>query len=145
MSLRRSWEPRSTRVGLGALALRCHGKRDFHRTLTGISPAGTRSRGGGKSIRQRLSKCTTRRRGKNKRNKKPYAPLSFLVAQGLLIKQSLSGCSQSTLSRDQPVASCTSRQAKEHSRLRLPHAWPIPSVYGMVTQSPLPRVHQGNS
>ena len=25
--------------------------------------------------------------------------------------------------------------AKEHSRLRLPQAWPIPSVYGTVTQS----------
>src|SRR5438034_1298762 len=36
----------STRVRLGAKALRCHGKRDFHRTLTSISPAGMRSRGG---------------------------------------------------------------------------------------------------
>src|SRR6266508_20055 len=84
-----------------------------------------------------------RRRGKNERNKKPYAPLPFLVAQGLLIKQSLSGCSQWTLSRDQPVASCTSRQAKEHSRLRLPQAWPISSVYGTVTSPP--RVRQGNN
>src|SRR5437773_11397392 len=105
ISLRRPWEIRSTLVGLGALALKCHGKRDFHRTLTGISPAGTRSRGGGKSIRQRWSKCTMRRRGKNERNKKPYAPLPFLVAQGLLINQSLSVCLQSTLARDEHVAS----------------------------------------
>src|SRR5438105_9225704 len=139
-SLRRPWEIWSTRVGLGALALRCHGKRDFHRMLTGISPVGTRSRGGGKSIRQRSSKCTIIRRGKNERNKKPYAPLSFLVAQGLLIKQSLSGCSQSTLSRDQPVASCTSRLEKEYSILRLLQAWPIPSIYGTITESP--RVRQ---
>src|SRR6266508_3478095 len=40
------WEPRSTRVELGALALRCHGKRDFQMTFTSISPARMQSRGG---------------------------------------------------------------------------------------------------
>ena len=44
--LTKAWEIQSTLVGLGALALRCHGKRDFHRTLTSISPTGTQSRGG---------------------------------------------------------------------------------------------------
>src|SRR5207253_10790291 len=51
-----------------ALALRCHGKRDFQMTFTSISPARMQRRGGEKSSRQRSRKCMRRRRRNNKRN-----------------------------------------------------------------------------
>src|SRR5438132_310760 len=45
-------------------------EKDFQMTFTSIRPTGMQSRGGEKSSRQRSRKCTRRRGGKNKRNKR---------------------------------------------------------------------------